>query len=267
VHERTTRVPAYRNVELGRYGGRLPIREVRIPPLNVGEAAVHISSRRVFSPTAHTYDINSLSACSDAATFLSADDLRINLWSLDNPRLCFNIVDLKPTATEDLMELINTAKFHPTSCSTFAYSTSKGSLRVGDIRASALCDTGVKSYGNPGSSSSSSSAAGGGGGGGEGAGGGRSYIGQIISSLTGIEFSGDGRYIVGRDYMTVKVWDLAQDREPCAVFPVQEPLRPHLPALYDNDSIFEKFQVSWGMCVCVCVCVLEVEGRKWLGMP
>ncbi len=190
VHERTAREPAYRNVELGRYGGRLPIRELRIPPLNVGEAAVHISSRRVFSSTAHTYDINSLSTCSDGATFLSSDDLRINLWSLDNPKLCFNVVDLKPTAAgEELMELINSAKFHPASCSTFAFCTSKGGLRVGDTRASALCDTGTKSYGNPG--------AGGDGGGGGGAG----FLRQFITSLTGIEFSGDGRFIVGRDYM------------------------------------------------------------------
>ena len=185
VHERTARTPAYRNVELGRYGGRLPIRELRIPPLNAGEAAVHISSRRLFSATAHTYDINSLSTCSDGATFLSSDDLRVNLWSLDNPKLCFNIVDLKPAAAEDLMELINSAKFHPTSCALFAYSTSKGSLRVGDTRAAALCDGGAKSYGNPSA-------------GGEAP---RSYISQITCSLTGLEFSGDGRYVVGRDYM------------------------------------------------------------------
>ena len=241
VHERTLRTPAYRNVELGRYGGRLPIRELRIPPLNAGEAAVHISSRRLFSSTAHTYDINSLSTCSDGATFLSADDLRVNLWSLDNPKLCFNVVDLKPAAAEDLMELINCAKFHPLSCALFAYSTSKGSLRVGDTRAAALCDSGAKSYGNP-------SAGGGGGAGGGGAGGEapRSYIGQITCSLTGLEFSGDGRYVVGRDYMSVKVWDLAMEREPVAVFPVQESLRGFLPALYESDHIFDKFQVRRG---------------------
>ena len=42
------------------------------------------------------------------------------------------------------------------------------------------------------------------------------------------------------------MWDLAMDREPVAVMPVQEGLRSYLPSLYENDSIFDKFQVSVG---------------------
>lgn len=37
----------------------------------------------LFSILAHAYHINSISFNSDAETFLSADDLRINLWNLD----------------------------------------------------------------------------------------------------------------------------------------------------------------------------------------
>lgn len=32
---------------------------------------------------AHTYHINSISTNSDGETYISADDLRINLWNLD----------------------------------------------------------------------------------------------------------------------------------------------------------------------------------------
>lgn len=43
---------------------------------------VEASLRRVFA-NAHTYHINSISVNSDLETYLSADDLRINLWNLE----------------------------------------------------------------------------------------------------------------------------------------------------------------------------------------
>lgn len=41
-------------------------------------------------------------SCSDGETFISADDLRINLWNLEISNQSFNIVDVKPTNMEDL---------------------------------------------------------------------------------------------------------------------------------------------------------------------
>uniref|UniRef100_A0A0A8YYK7 KLTH0E06534p n=1 Tax=Arundo donax TaxID=35708 RepID=A0A0A8YYK7_ARUDO len=57
--------------------------------------------RRVFA-RAHEYNINSISTNCDGETFMSADDLRINLWHLEITSQCFNIVDLKPPDMEDL---------------------------------------------------------------------------------------------------------------------------------------------------------------------
>ena len=54
---------------------------------------------------AHTYHINSISMSSDQETFLSADDLRINLWHLDVSDCSFNILDIKPSSMEDLTEV------------------------------------------------------------------------------------------------------------------------------------------------------------------
>lgn len=39
---------------------------------------------------------------SDGETFMSADDLRINLWNMEIGNRCFNIVDMKPSDMEDL---------------------------------------------------------------------------------------------------------------------------------------------------------------------
>lgn len=54
---------------------------------------------------------------------------------------CFlDIVDIKPANMEELTEVITAAEFHPNSCNTFVYSSSKGTIRLCDMRASALCD-------------------------------------------------------------------------------------------------------------------------------
>lgn len=43
-----------------------------------------------------------VSLSSDGETFISADDLRINLWNLEISNQSFNIVDVKPANMEDL---------------------------------------------------------------------------------------------------------------------------------------------------------------------
>uniref|UniRef100_A0A0E0CI61 Serine/threonine-protein phosphatase 2A 55 kDa regulatory subunit B n=1 Tax=Oryza meridionalis TaxID=40149 RepID=A0A0E0CI61_9ORYZ len=179
--------------------------------------------RRVYSH-AHDYHINSISNNSDGETYISADDLRINLWNLEISNQSFNIVDVKPANMEDLTEVITCAEFHPTHCNTLAYSSSKGSIRLIDLRQSALCDNHSKLFEEheaPGS---------------------RSFFTEIIASVSDIKFARDGRHILSRDYMTLKLWDINMDSGPVATFQVHEYLRPKLCDLYENDSIFDKFE-------------------------
>lgn len=49
-------------------------------------------------------------------------------------------MDIKPANMEELTEVITSAEFHPQQCHTFAYSSSKGSIRLCDMRQAALCD-------------------------------------------------------------------------------------------------------------------------------
>lgn len=55
-----------------------------------------------------------------------------------------DIVDIKPANMEELTEVITAAEFHPHHCNTFVYSSSKGTIRLCDMRASALCDRHTK---------------------------------------------------------------------------------------------------------------------------
>ncbi|KAL3618255.1 Serine/threonine protein phosphatase 2A 55 kDa regulatory subunit B beta isoform [Castilleja foliolosa] len=187
------------------------------------ESSLVARCRRVYAH-AHDYHINSISNNSDGETFISADDLRINLWNLEISNQSFNIVDVKPTNMEDLTEVITSAEFHPTHCNTLAYSSSKGSIRLIDLRQSALCDSHSKLFEEqeaPGS---------------------RSFFTEIIASVSDVKFARDGRYLLSRDYMTLKLWDINMDSGPVSTFQVHEYLRPKLCDLYENDSIFDKFE-------------------------
>lgn len=54
---------------------------------------VEVSPRRIFA-NGHTYHINSISVNSDCETYMSADDLRINLWHLAITDRSFSILNL-----------------------------------------------------------------------------------------------------------------------------------------------------------------------------
>ncbi|KAM7523588.1 hypothetical protein LguiA_013490 [Lonicera macranthoides] len=78
---------------------------------------------------------------SDGETFISVDDLRINLWNLEISNKSFNIVDVKPANMEELTDVMTSAKFHPTHCNMLAYSSLRGSIRFIDLWQLALCNT------------------------------------------------------------------------------------------------------------------------------
>ena len=79
-----------------------PLRLPRV--LNNGEIVLTATNRRLYS-NAHAYHINSIAVNSDQETFISADDLRINLWNIEVTDQSFNMVDMKPTNMEDLTEV------------------------------------------------------------------------------------------------------------------------------------------------------------------
>lgn len=42
----------------------------------------------------------------------------------------------------------------------------------------------------------------------------RSFFSEIIASISDIKFSPDGRYIIARDFLTLKIWDVNMDSRP-----------------------------------------------------
>lgn len=196
-----------------------------IPSLDVSDTVVAATPKRIFA-NAHAYHINSISINSDAETYISSDDLRINLWNLAISDQSFNIVDIKPANMEELTEVITSAEFHPQHCNIFMYSSSKGTIKLADMRAAALCDRHSKVFEEEEEPSN------------------KSFFSEIISSISDIKFSMDGRYILSRDYMTLKVWDINMEKRPVRTIHIHDHLRPKLCDLYENDCIFDKFECT-----------------------
>jgi len=200
-------------------------RQLSIPKVTKSEEEVKAANARKFG-NAHAYHINSISVCSDGETFLSSDDLRVNLWSLHRSDRSFNIVDIKPENMEELTEVITSAVFHPHDCHTFMFSSSCGKIMLGDLRASAICDAHMKCMYEPDDSSNNS------------------FFSEIIASISDIKFSGCGKYAISRNYLGIKVWDLAMAKKPVTTISINNHLKPKLCDLYENDCIFDKFELA-----------------------
>lgn len=119
------------------------VADLKFPRMTHHDTVVAAVPRKVYA-NAHAYHINSISVNSDGETFISSDDLRINLWNLNIQDQSFNIVDIKPANMEELTEVITAAEFHPTSCNWFMYASSKGTIKLADMRQKALCDEHAK---------------------------------------------------------------------------------------------------------------------------
>ena len=50
----------------------------------------------------------------------------------------------------------------------------------------------------------------------------RSFFSEIISSISDVRFSNSGRYMISRDYLSVKVWDLNMDSKPIETYTVRK---------------------------------------------
>ena len=141
---------------------------------------------------------------------------------------------------EDLTEVIMTAKFHPSHCHMFAWTSSRGRIFIADTRERALCDhTGVvlgdqqassPSHANNGHNNGNPALS--------------SLFNEIISSASDIQFTPNDPHIISRDYMTLKLWDVRVEKAPILTFSVHDQIRDLLPDLYDSDNIFDKFQVA-----------------------
>jgi len=197
---------------------------IRIPRLNTSEILTAAIPRRTYT-AAHTYHINSLTMSSDKEHFISADDLRINLWNIETSSHTFCIADIKPENMENLDQVIKHVEFHPVHCNIFSYGTSRGELLLADLRASSTVKKPSKIF-----HSASKT---------------RDFFTEIVEQVLHSSFSkADSTKVVVRQFKNVKVWDLRHEKEPLCIVPIPGFTKQNMEYLYHNDQIFDKFQIS-----------------------
>ncbi|KAF6146478.1 hypothetical protein GIB67_037778 [Kingdonia uniflora] len=149
--------------------------------------------------------------------FAHAHDYNIN--SISNNRIRHRDPTVNCRVNSELGEVITSAEFHPAYCNILVHSSTRGVICLVDMRQSALCDQHARKFQD------------------REVHGPKTLFTEIVASISDIKFANDGRHILSRDYMTLKLWDLNKEASPIATH-----LRPKLFDIYNNDSIFDKFE-------------------------
>jgi len=123
--------------------------------------------------------------------------------------MVFEIVDIKPDNMDELAEIITNCSFHPHDCGIFAYATSRGVVRLGDLRNKALCKSYSKEFEDV------DSDVGG-------------FFRELISNVSDIKFSPDGQFIATRDYLSVKIWDSRTEKKTSSCYTIPRSYNPKI---------------------------------------
>jgi serine/threonine-protein phosphatase 2A regulatory subunit B len=204
-------------------------KNLALPKLKLIDKGYCPSLKRAFS-NLHNFHINSISVSANGENFISSDDLRINFWNLETPHITYNLIDLKPESFDDISEVITKARFHPETDYQFLYSTSKGIISIGDMRINSNVSKNLLVLEDKTSTQK------------------KNFFTDIINSISDLTFSANGKYIYSRDFLTVKVWDVANTSKPLQIMNIFEPLKSKLCGLYEKDCIFDKFSISASPC-------------------
>ena len=167
---------------------------------------------------------------SDGEHFLSADDLRIHLWHLDNDKLAYNVVDLKPDNIEELSEVITYVEHHPTRPDLFLFSSSKGYMCTCDLRMNSKFDRNRNAQFFMIEEDPSR----------------KNFFSDIVSSVSRGKFSQvpDDPYLFSRDYLAIHIWDIRNSKTPIRSLNVNDYLEKRLCEVYESEAIFDKFDMQ-----------------------
>ena len=179
------------------------------------------SLKRTFA-NLHKQSITLISANIDGEKFLTADDLKINIWNIEQPSTCFSVVDFEDP---DPSVVVTAAKFDPQKDYMLAYSTSAAQINLLDLRKSSRAATPaivIEDKDPPGKVT---------------------VFTPYLMSIGDFSFNNDGTF-TSREYLTTKVWDPRMPDKPLETYNIFESMKSRIKDVYENDMIFDKFEVS-----------------------
>lgn len=175
----------------------------------------------------HKYSINSISLTNNDQFMLTSDDLKIYLWSLNNPNKPYNIINNTPFDMDELSEVITCSTLSRKNDNLFLFGSSKGTIHLGDMRIGGVCDSKCLIFKSKKPITKETT-----------------FFSDILASVSSCDFNVDEDQIIARDYLNLKTWDVRFPKEPLIVVPVNNEIKGNLCKLYESESIFDKFKVS-----------------------
>ncbi len=205
--------------------------KIMIPRSKVINESYEGRSRKQYR-NAHEYHINSLSLSSDGEHFISADDLRINIWNIENDQTVYNVLDIKPPNIDDLDEVVTRCEFNPVDPSEFLYTTSKGCLNICDFRDQSSFQKGSTLKYSIAKSQK------------------KNLFSDLVNSISSGKFiKGYPHLVATRDYLSIKLWDIrGKEQAPVASCHTCDYLERKLCNLYEEESIYDKFFLDISPC-------------------
>ena len=156
---------------------------------------------------------------------MTSDDVHCLLWSFERPDQPYQPVDITGgKKIEEVEENINFSKMHPTSDSLFMYGTNKGTLKLCDLRIGSCAEANSLNF--------KSEYAGN-----------KNFLASMLSSYSSADFTKQGKYIVSRDYLSVKLWDVCNNKKPILSVSLNDSFKTKLSEMFENEAIFDKFGV------------------------
>ena len=202
----------------------------------------------------HEHNIHSIvsNEGDGGATFFSVDDLTVRLWSVEhNPLASLEVGSVKPTDSTDVSEALTSARMFPQAPNLLCLTSSAGTIRVVDLRASLSMQllTAPAAGSHDGSRAAvtltNPQRPGDG------------TFSAVTASVASCAMSADGRHVAGRDFVGVTLWDVrggsgaggdavksggasASGLLPVARWNLHGHLHADFGAMYDSGLMFEK---------------------------
>ena len=190
---------------------------------------IKTKTKKVFCCT-HSSEINSLSLNNiNTNNFISSDEYRVYLWDINyTGQDVYTPIDIEPDNELDseTSEKITKSVYSNIDPHVFVYGTSKGNIRLCDMRCGTNQQNFMTNFSDEKSNISNS-------------------IANSLLSIHDISTNGNNMYtFASRNYFSVNLWDMRKTNEPSSKFLIYEPIINKLTYIYQNNYINDKFSID-----------------------
>mmetsp|Transcript_20236 Transcript_20236/g.37754 ORF Transcript_20236/g.37754 Transcript_20236/m.37754 type:complete len:339 (-) Transcript_20236:285-1301(-) len=169
----------------------------------------------------HDFRIHSLTVHHHWPVFVTADELSIFLWDIELAGTAHQLLGRTHSVFE-LEDVITSASFSEADPALLLWSSTKGTVNVGDLRLKSILTHPVAQFQHTSES--------------------QGFLTEVINSVSSAKFL-DHTTLVAREFFNLKFWDLRKQQTPTKKVQVLTCSEP-LGELYHSGKLYDKFIVS-----------------------